>query len=170
MEPSSTGLLGSLGISLPLFLGQLVNFAIVMFVMWKWVFTPLVALMDKRSKEIADGLKNAELAQAKLAEAEAEKERVIDAARAESNSLLEETRVKADAVRAEKMALAKKEIELVVDEAKERIKGEKQAAFDALKNEIANMVMLTTQKVAASMDEKSRQASVTQAMKDIEKA
>jgi F0F1-type ATP synthase membrane subunit b/b' len=55
-DPASTDLLGKLGINAPLFLAQLVNFSIVLLVMWKWVYTPLVKLMDKRAQEIADGL------------------------------------------------------------------------------------------------------------------
>jgi F-type H+-transporting ATPase subunit b len=171
LEPeTSNSLLGTLGINGKLFLAQLFNFSVVLIVMWKWVYTPLLKMMEKRSKEIADGLKNAELAQAHLAEAETEKQRIVDEAKGASHVLLEETRAKAEAIRQEKMSLAKKEIEQVVDEAKDRIKAEKQAAFDALKNEIANLVTMTAEKVAQGIDESGQRQLIAKAITEIENA
>lgn len=167
MEPASTGLLGSLGIDLWRFIAQLVNFSIVLAVMWKWVFIPLLSIMDKRAKEIADGLQNAKNAESALNDAQAEKERIVSSARAEAHALLEETRAKADAVRAEKMALAKTEIEKAVDEAKERIKGEKQAAFDSLKAEIGTLVAQATEKVAGNVGEKDRRTLIEKAVSEM---
>jgi F0F1-type ATP synthase membrane subunit b/b' len=67
------------------------------------------------------------------------------------------------------MALAKSEIEKAVDEAKERIKGEKQAAFDSLKQEMAHLVAAATTKVASGMNEKDQRSLIDQAIKETER-
>lgn len=170
IEPASTDLLSSLGINGKLFLAQLINFSIVLVVMWKWVYTPLVKLMEKRAKEIEDGLKNARRAESSLTEATEVKERMIAEAKSEAHAILEETRTKAESIRSEKMALAKTEIEKAVDEAKERIKGEKQAAFDSLRGEIAVLVAQATEKVAAGMNEKEQRNRIDKAVSEIENA
>lgn len=171
IEPaSSKDLLGTLGINGKLFLAQLVNFGIVLVVMWKWVYTPLVKMMDRRSKEISDGIENAKRAEGRLAEAQAEKDRIVQEAKMEAHTILEDTRSKTEAMRQEKMAIAKQEIEKAVDEAKERIKGEKQAAFDALKQEIAVLVGMATQKVTSGIDEKNQHRLIADAITEIESA
>ncbi len=166
-EPASVGLLASLGINATYFVAQLINFSIVLVVMWKWVYTPLLKIMDKRAKDIADGLANAKRAESALVDAQAEKDRIVSDARAEAHALIEETRAKAEAIRAEKMTLAKKEIETAVEEAKERIKGEKLAAFESLKGEIGNLVALATEKVASGINDKDRKTLVEKAVSDL---
>jgi hypothetical protein len=56
------GLIGTLGLNRDLFFAQLFNFAVVFFVMWRWVYKPLVKAMDERSATIAKGLSDAEAA------------------------------------------------------------------------------------------------------------
>src|SRR3990167_360095 len=58
-EAAKTDVLGTLGINWKLFMAQLVNVGIVIFVLSKWVFKPLVKLMDDRVKKIDDGLAHA---------------------------------------------------------------------------------------------------------------
>ncbi len=168
MEPQVTqSVLGTLGIDWKLFLAQLINFGIVVFVMWKWVYTPLLAMMDKRTKEITDGLKNAKDAKKNLTEAEAERDRLVQEARAAGHALLEDAQAKAEALRQSKLAETKQEIEKVVTEAKERISGERDAAFSALQKDIADMVALATEKVALELDDKQQHTLITKAINEI---
>src|SRR3989338_4615733 len=56
----SSSVLGTLGINWKLFLAQLFNFGIVLFVFWKWVVKPLGATLTKRQERIEAGLNNAD--------------------------------------------------------------------------------------------------------------
>lgn len=170
IEPASTGVLGTLGISLGQFLAQLLNFSIVLFVMWKWVYTPLLKTMDARSKEIADGLANAKAAEQRLMDAADEKERLLKEARVQAQSLLEEVKTKAEKVRQDKLAIAMNEIEQHITEAKTQIKSERDAAAVSLKREVAHLVVLATEKVASGMDESTRKALAAQAVEDVQDA
>lgn len=170
IEPASTGVLASLGLNGKLFAAQLINFSIVVFVMWKWVYTPLLAVMDKRSKEIADGIANAKQADQRLKDAAAEKERLIREAKGESMEILEETKKKADALRQKHLADTKGEIEKIADEAKMQISAERKASYDALQRDVATLVTEATAKVVSGLDASEHRELIAQAIKDVSAA
>src|SRR3989338_1140626 len=61
MEPEvQKSILGTLGIDWKLFLAQLFNFSIVLFIFWKWVVKPLGTTLTKRQERIEEGLNNAD--------------------------------------------------------------------------------------------------------------
>jgi len=155
---ASTGLLASLGIHGWQFFGQCINFSVVLIVMWKWVYTPLLKLMDQRAKEIEEGLSNAKIAEQRLKDAASEKERIMKEARVEAQDVLEEVKTKAEAVRAEKLELAKFEIEKHINEAKAQIKSEREMAMVALKREVADMIVTATERVTTGLDESQQRA------------
>lgn len=170
IDPASSNVLGTLGINGKLFVAQLINVSIVLLVMWKWVYTPLVRLMDARSKEITDGLLHAKAAEQKLADATVEKDSILHEARAEAHAMLEEARTRSDALQQERMRQARREIERIVEETKQAIQQEQRQAFDALQSEVVALVTLVTQKVAGKMDEKTQRALIHDAIRDVRKA
>lgn len=169
-EPVSQGVLGTLGIDGFKFAAQLFNYAIVLFVMWRFVYRPLLQIMDKRSKEIRDGLKHAQDAKVRLADAQTEKERILKDARTEAQNFIKEAQEKADALRQEKMNQAKAEIEKIVAETKLQIRQERDAAFAALKGEIGSLVTLAMGKVMTKIDPATHRELIQEAVKEIEKA
>lgn len=168
-DAEQAGLLGKFGLNGELFAAQALNFVIILLVMWRWVYRPLMRKMDDRAKRISQGLEFSKEADERLKNARAESERVINAARAEARTILEQTTVKAETLRREKMTQAKAEIEKVIAEAKEQIKSERAAAYVTLKQDLAQLVALATAKVAAEMDEKAQRALIREAIKEIEK-
>lgn len=168
-EPSeSVGGIGALGLDAQRFGGQIVTFAILLVIMWRWVYRPLLKKMDERAKKIEDGLQFSEAAQKAKAEATAEFERVMSQAKAEAHALLQDTQAKAEALRQDRMKQAKTEIEKVALEAKAQIKAERQAAYDALQGDIANLVTASLTKIVGNLDEKTRKTLVHGAIKEIE--
>lgn len=167
-EPVSQGVLGTLGINGKLFAAQLFNFGLVLFVMWRFVYRPLLTLMEKRTKEIQDGLKHAQDAKVRLADAQTEKERILKDARTEAQAFIKDSQEKAEALRQEKMAQAKAEIEKIIMETKQQIKQERDAAFLVLKGEIGLLVGQALEKIVSNLDEKTKRRLVDQAIQDLE--
>lgn len=168
-ETADAGVLGKLGITLNSFIGQLFDFTLVLVVMWLFVFRPLMKKMDERAKKISDGLAFAKNADFKLSEASAEKDRIVREAKAEAHALMEQASVKAEAIRQDKLAQAKAEIEKVISEAKEQIKNERTSSFTALKQDVAELVALATEKVSGQkLDEKGQKALIQSAIKEVE--
>ncbi|MEO5927389.1 MAG: F0F1 ATP synthase subunit B [Patescibacteria group bacterium] len=169
-ESGVVGVLGTLGINGQLLIAQLINFAIILIVLWRWVYKPLLAKMDERSKKISDGLVFAKESKKALNDAEVERDQILREAKAEAHKLTEKATADAEKLRGEKMVQAKTEIEKVIVEAKQQIKMEREASFAALKGEIAELVTMATAKVASSMDEKAQRGMIASALKDIENA
>lgn len=166
----TTGVLGKLGVNGQLFLAHLLNFAIILAIMWRFVYRPLMKKMDERAKKIGDGLRFSDEADARLREAAKEKEDLIRDARAQSKALIEEATVKAEVMRQEKLVQAKTEIEKVISEAKQQIADERAASFKALQHDIADLVTQATTKVVTGLEDKDQRALIKQAIKEIEQA
>jgi F-type H+-transporting ATPase subunit b len=115
------------------FIGQIVAFAIFIYLTQRFVWPPIVAAMAERSKRIADGLqaadraeKDLELAQKKVVEqltvAKKEAATIIDQANKRAIEIVEEAKAKA-LVEADRVkASAQAEIELATSRAKEELR------------------------------------------------
>lgn len=158
-------LLGSLGIQWKLFLAQLFNFGIVLFVLWKWVFTPALSALENRTKTIEQGLKDAESSSKALSSATEEKESTVLAARKEAAGLVETATAEADKIRTETLEKTKAEIAELVAAGKAKLSDEKdQIVLDA-RSEIADIVVGATEKVIGEkLDAKSHKGLIESAI------
>jgi F-type H+-transporting ATPase subunit b len=165
----NSGLLGTFGLNGKLFLAQLLNFGVVVFIVWRWVYRPLVKLIDERSKKINDGLEFSKEAANQLEEISIQKKEVLKQAKAESLKLIEEAGTAAEAVKREKLDETKKEVDRMVEEGKSRIENERQSSYEALKGDIANLVTSATKKVLQGLDDKAQHDLIKSAVNDLEK-
>lgn len=141
-------LLNTLGIDWKYLLGQVVNFCIVLFVLKKYAFGPIVDALAKRTAKLEQGLHDAAVAKSARATGEREKTAMLAAARAEAGSVLQETRARAEELRAEMLSKAKNDVEDVVRLGKERLAMEKEQMLSAAKGELAELVVAAIHKIS----------------------
>lgn len=117
------------------FLGQAVAFVIFVYLCMKWVWPPLVQTLEKRQKEIADGLayaekakKNEELAKVASAEAlraaKAEAQKIIEDAQKQRSMILDKATEEANAQKNRIVASATAEIESLQNKVREELRAE----------------------------------------------
>lgn len=140
-------LLGSLGIQWRLFIAQLINFGVVLFVLWKWVFTPAMTALENRKQTIAKGLEDAEASSKALASASEEKDATILAARKEAAALVESATAEAEKLRKETLEKTRAEVAELVAQGKAKLAEEKEKIVQDAKEDIAGMVVVATEKV-----------------------
>jgi F-type H+-transporting ATPase subunit b len=140
-EAAKESVLGALGVNWKLFIAQLLNFSVVLFVMWKWVYTPLLKIIDARTAKIGQGLKDAEAAAAAKSGAERESETAILAARREAQRILEEAQKASEAQRAELKAKTQAELAALVQQGKESLAAEKEKMVREARAEIAELAV-----------------------------
>ncbi len=169
MVTESQGVLGTLGLNLTGFIGQLFNFGVVLFILWRFVYRPLTRLMDERSAEISTGLANAKEASAALERATSEREAVLREARSEAQALLKDTTQKAEDLRKAHFEETKQEIEKLAAEAKAQIATEREAAFATVRRDVADLVAEGIKAAFQDIDKKTADAFLERAVKDIEK-
>jgi len=162
----SAGLLGTLGIDYKLFLAQLVNFGVVLFVIWKFVYGPLMKVLDERSAKIEQGLKDAEES-AKLRSASAEdRDRTIAEARVQAREIIERANADAAAAADDKVRKAKEEVERIVLQGKDQLHTEREKMLRDAQGELAGLLVAATEKIARErLDEKKDAALIADALK-----
>lgn len=143
-EPSG---LGKLGISPDIFIAQLVNFLIVLFVLWKFAYKPIMKTLDERSKRIEEGLKNAQTMEERLAALEMERTEVIKKAQAEATKVLEAAQADAEDRKKDMIEKAKREVERVVVNGKAQLKNEQEAMLREARKEMAEIAVAAAKKI-----------------------
>lgn len=139
--------LAGLGINGTLFVAQLVNFTLVAIVLWFLILKPLTKKMAERQKMIDDSIDNAKRIQDNLNKSEKEYQTRIDLAKVEANKIIEKAMNDALLVTDETKIAAKKEIELLVLQARKSIKSEKDSMKTELKEETVNFLILALEKI-----------------------
>lgn len=168
-EAAKTDVLGTLGINWKLFLAQLVNVGIVIFVLSKWVFKPLVKLMEERTKKIDDGLKHAKEADQRLKDAKDKESDLLAKARKDARVMIDEAVAKGEKERAARVERSTQDIDAQVEEAKAKIQQERVDALESVRLEVAELVMRATRKVsAAAADDAMQRRYIEQALQELE--
>ncbi|MFA5022328.1 MAG: F0F1 ATP synthase subunit B [Patescibacteria group bacterium] len=151
-----------------LMLAQLVNFAIVAFVLWYFVFKPLSAKMSERTKTIEKSLEEAKQISANLKSSQDEKQQIIKEARQKSEALMQQAAQAAVQERQKSVAAAKAEVKKVVDDGKLQLTAEKEKMLAEVKTDVADLVIAAATKVLEkTVDKKINRELVADALKDI---
>ena len=137
------------GVNLPAIIGQIVNFCIVAFVLWRFAFKPILATLDERQKKIADGLRYADETKARLDSAQQEIAETLKKAQSEASAIIEQSRKAAKEVAERETAAATERANSLITKAQEAIELEKQKMLAEARTEIARLVIATTQRVLA---------------------
>lgn len=167
-EAAKASVLGALGVNWKLFVAQLLNFSVVLFVMWKWVYTPLLKIIDSRTARIDKGLKDAEAAAAAKSGAEKASEEAIVAARREAQRILEEAQKAADAQRSELKAKTQAELAALVQQGKDTLAAEKEKMVRDARAEIAELAVLAAGKaLGEKMTDAQKKAMLDAAAKHV---
>lgn len=166
------GGIATLGINLNVFIAQLVNFLVVLLVLWKFAYKPIMKLLDDRSQKIEESLKQSEVIAMRVDALEQERAEVIAQAKSDASQILTLTREEAEKKKLEMVEQAKKEVEKVILLGKDRLKTEKEQMVREAKEELIELAVAGAKKILEeSIDEKKSGAlaeSVIKKMKSYE--
>lgn len=140
-----------LGIQWPKLLAQLLNFGIVMLVLWKWAYKPVFSVLASRREKIAEGIANAEKITAQLAKTEADRKAILTQAGDQANRMIEEARVAALRVREVETQKAIAAAELILIRAREAAGQDHDRMLAELKREVGRLVVQTTTTVTGKI-------------------
>jgi F-type H+-transporting ATPase subunit b len=144
-------LLNTFGVEWPKFLAQLILFIIVYFVLKKFAFGPIIAMLEERRKRIEEAQLNAQKIKQQLAEAENRYAEILAKANAEAQRMIDQARESAGQVADRKMQEAIAAAEQVMAKAREASAMEHERSMDQLKRELGHLVVETTAKVTGKV-------------------
>lgn len=126
---------------------QIINFAILLLVLKKFLYQPIINLINQRNKKIEDSIKAAEATLKEKATIEAIKKQAIEAAEKEAVKIIDSARKESDKAAKQILETAKVEAEGEVDK-KLKVLSEKLAEEEALLTDrITDLVVKTTASV-----------------------
>jgi F-type H+-transporting ATPase subunit b len=134
-------------IEINLLLAQFVNFAVVLFVLWKFAYKPILETLNDRTKKIEKGVKDAEMASKKLGEMTEKEKEVLVKARKEAQVIIKKSESEAKKNAQSIMEQTKEQNEKMIVDAKKMIGQEKEKMISEVKSEIAGLVVSATEKV-----------------------
>ena len=138
-----------------------VTFAILIVVLGKFAWGPILQMMETREKTIADAIESAKKERAAAEAASAEMRAALEKARAESAELIRRNQQEVAAAKAELMTQAKKESEDLLAAARKTIQEEKRQAIAELRAQTVDMAIeAATRLVQMNMDEKKQKQLV----------
>ena len=145
----------SLGLNAKLFVAQLINFGILLFVMYRFVYKPILRLLDDRTKKIEKGLADADASRQKLEEMTEREREIVTEAKKQAKELIAAAEAQAQVNRDEIIASAKEESTKILQQSQKNIEEQKIQLIGDVKKEVAQLVMTAVEKVIGEkMDEK----------------
>ena len=140
-------LFAAFGINWKLLLVQAINFSLLLVVLWRFLYTPLLRIIDERQKKITEGVKTAEEATLKLEHARAESEQIVGKADREAETIVAQARTQASEKGSELLKDAEARAARMLSDAAGRAEESKRQALLESEREIARAAMLAAEKI-----------------------
>lgn len=138
---------GVFGIDLKILIVQIINFGVLLVILWYLLYRPLASLIEKRRAQIIEGVANAERAENALKDADAKRAEIVTDASKEAEILLATARESAKTKEDTMVLLAKEKADRLVAEAEIAAEQAKRKATDEARGEVAKLVVLGTEKL-----------------------
>ena len=155
--------------SIGLFFWQTIIFILLIFLLKKYAWKPILDAVNEREEGIKNALISAEKAKEEMASLQSDNEATLKKARAERDSLLKEAREIKQQLIDDAKNEAQSEAKKIISQAQETIQNEKKAAISDLKNQVASLSIDIAEKVLKEKlsDDKTQMNLVKDLVKDV---
>lgn len=158
------------GVEPLLLLAQMVNFAILLFILKRFLYKPILKVLEERKNKIATSMKQSEQIQKKFEELDVKQQEILDNARNESAQIIDGAKSEAKTLANQIQIEASNQTQLSLKRAQETLALEKQKMISEAKREIVSVVTSATQKVIGKMmTKKDNDRLVTEAVNETER-
>ncbi|MDR1952540.1 MAG: F0F1 ATP synthase subunit B [Elusimicrobiota bacterium] len=114
------GILHTFGLEASLFLFQIINFLVILFILTKFLYKPIRNMVEERKRKIDQSLRDAEDAKAALENAGAERKRILGDAKKDADIMTAATKRQLSETKEKLTKEAKERSQQIIDEAKQR--------------------------------------------------
>lgn len=140
-------LVTKLGIDWKLLLANALTFFIVLWVLRKFAYAPIMDVLDKRQKSIGEGLDAAQRSKQELAAIQADKQEILKEAKGEAHAILAEAKKQGEAMRQKLSDQASADAAATLARTKTLLERERVDMVRQAKTELADLVVAATGKV-----------------------
>ena len=148
---------------------EIITFLILLFLLWRYVYPPIRDQILRRQSEIDRAIDEAQKTRSEARELLAEYRRQIEEARGEGRRILEDARKQAEAQRERTKREAREEGDKIIQRAREEIERERDAALREVRREVADMVILISERVIGQeLDRDGHERLISDALDTLE--
>ena len=153
----------ALGVNPTAILLHAVNFLILLFLLQRFLFKPVLNMLDQRAATIRESVEAAERARQESARADQERLEALREARRQAEEIVTRAQQEADRIRAERLQLAQDEAQRIIARAEQEATAERQQAMSELRAQVADLAVLAAGRVInRSLDPQAHRALVEQ--------
>ena len=149
---------------------QTIAFLLLMFLLAKFAWKPVLAAIKEREQSIDEALNKAELAKQEMTRLTAQNEELMKEARFERDRILKEAKELKDNIVLEAKNHAHAEGAKLIEKAKIEIENQKKAALAELKSQVSSLSLEIAERVLRNQlqDKTKQQELVNNLLKDVE--
>ncbi len=130
-----------------LIIWTILTFLILLIILKKVAWKPILTALDNREKGIEDSLNRAEQAKKDAQKILEENQATLSKAEEESKKIIDQSRVYADNLKEQMLKESKDQQQKIIEDASAEIARKKNAAFEELKNQIAEISVNAAEKI-----------------------
>jgi len=161
-------LLQALGLDIRILIAQLINFAVLLLVLWKFGYKPILKFLDDRKDKIEQGVADAKKAGEKLSAIADKEQEAMKKAKKEALNILAEAKKQGEENRKEIVAKAREEVGQIINDEKQKIQMEKSNILKEIKRDIGDLVTQAVAKILGTkMDSAKDKEMIEKVVKNI---
>lgn len=156
-----SGVLTTLGIDGYAFLWHTLNFIVLIGLLYKFLYTPVVGLLDERTRKIEESLAAAERAQAEVARADRERDELLTNTRREIQEMMATAQQVAERIQSEARTTASSEAQRIIETARQEAEAERTQAMAELRREVASLAVQAAERIISrNLDDQAQRQLV----------
>jgi F-type H+-transporting ATPase subunit b len=160
--------MGALGLNPVALLWQLVGFGLLIFLLYRLLYRPVLRMLDERADRVRKGMEDAAKAREMAERAQEEFEKQIVEARKEGQEIVSQAGQMGEKVRQDILAQARQEAEQLIEKERARMAQERDQAIAELRAEVADLSIKVAERIiGASLDEEAQRKLVKEYLSEI---
>lgn len=151
-----------------LFIWTILTFLVLLFMLRKFAWKPLLSMLEKREEMIRKSLDDAEQAKLELEQLSQESQEIVDKARTEAQNIVSDGKSTAEKVKEDILRTARDKADMIVEDAKKQIKSEKDKAIGEIKSEVVDLSLQIANKlIGKNITKSDNQTLIEKSLKEI---
>lgn len=148
---------------------MIISFSMVLFILAKFAWKPIVHTLKIREESIAEALKSADLAKEEMAQLKADNEKLLEEARLERDKILKEAVAASNKLKDEAKEESQKIGKKMIEDARITIQNEKKNAMEEVKQQLSEFSIEIAEKILRKQleDKKAQQDLVNDYIKNL---
>ncbi len=156
-------ILSTLGLNVPYFLWHVVNFLVLMWLLWRVLYKPVTRMLDERATRVRESLEHADLAKRQAEQAEADRQALLAETRREAEAIRNRAEEQAKRIGAELQAKAQEDANRILAQAQANIESSRQQMESEVRGYIADLVVTAVERVTReALDGKAQRTLIQQ--------